>query len=347
MKFDDNIKKRYDVIEYIDAVANEKGNAWLKTNTFTDTDPVLISLWLQDLETKGLLKIMQRTDNGAYVVYNLNVKNPDFHEHVDEQYRWLQLSIDKLSPTNFLAVFDLAYELKQKFEVTQSNTLDMIGDTPNTKRFPQLNDSYINYRANAVQFLQEYGLFTNIEHDGFAFYKITVTRRHFDRTYQTILKRAIEDGYVSVRNKPVSNTTQPQVAKSDTETSKPQAKPSVAKVEIQHLQLKDYSDRTGVLTISSATEVAIAKRGKVKRSNGKRYDQCQLMSCLFKSVNSLKNGVSFSTFLGVKYNKNNKNQVKKIRNTIDEINKKVAEKTTAKRLIFTQAEKIFIDKSYL
>ena len=72
------------------------------------------------------------------------------------------------------------------------------------------------------------------------------------------------------------------------------------------------------------------------------------MSCLFKSVNTLNNGVTFSKFLGVKYDKNNKKHIRKIRNTIDEINEKVAERTTARKLILPpQGERIFIDKSYL
>jgi hypothetical protein len=119
------------------------------------------------------------------------------------------------------------------------------------------------------------------------------------------------------------------------------------KVNVHPLQLNHYSDRTGKLTVSPTVEVSIAKRGKVKRKNGTKYDQCHLMSCLFKGVNTLKNGIAFSTFLGVKYDKNSKTHIRKIRNTIDEINKKVADSTTAKKLIFVHGEKIFIDKSYL
>lgn len=119
------------------------------------------------------------------------------------------------------------------------------------------------------------------------------------------------------------------------------------KVDVHPLQPSHYSDRTGKLTVSPTVEVAIAKRGKVARKNRTKYDQCHLMSCLFKTVNTLKNGVTFSTFLGVKYDKNNKKHIRKIRNTVDEINKKIADKTTAKRLVFIQAEKIFLNSSYL
>lgn len=123
--------------------------------------------------------------------------------------------------------------------------------------------------------------------------------------------------------------------------------PLAVKVDIHPLQPNHYHDKTGKLAVSGTVDVSIAVRGKVARKNRIKYDQCHLMSCLFKSVNTLKNGVTFSTFLGVKYDKNNKKHIRKIRNTVDEINKKVAGKTTAKRLIFIQAEKIFLNSSYL
>ncbi len=126
------------------------------------------------------------------------------------------------------------------------------------------------------------------------------------------------------------------------------SKPTLGAVDIyRQLKAQNYSDRTGKLTVSPTVDIAIAVNGKVKRKNGKRYEQCHLMSCLFKSVNSLNDGVTFSRFLGVKYDKNNTKHAKKIRNTIDEINKKVSEVTNAKKLILIQKEKIFIDKSYL
>lgn len=123
--------------------------------------------------------------------------------------------------------------------------------------------------------------------------------------------------------------------------------PTKTKVDIQPLQPSSYHDKTGKLSVSATVDVPIAARGKVTRKNRTKYDQCHLMSLLFKSVNSLNNGVTFSKFLGVKYDKNNKKHIRKIRNTIAEINKKVADKTTAKKLIFIQGDRIFIDKSYL
>ena len=123
--------------------------------------------------------------------------------------------------------------------------------------------------------------------------------------------------------------------------------PVTEKVNIQSLQPAHYHDKTGKLEVSPNVEVSIAMHGKVARKNRTKYDQCHLMSCLFNSVNTLNNGITFSKFLGVKYDKNNKKHIRKIRNTVDEINNKVAGKTTAKKLIFIHGDKIFVDKSYL
>ena len=141
--------------------------------------------------------------------------------------------------------------------------------------------------------------------------------------------------------------TAPETYEETSPASEPNT-PVATKVDIHPLLPRHYHDKTGKLAVSPTVDVAIAKRGKVTRKDRTKYDQCHLMSCLFKSVNTLNNGVTFSKFLGVKYDKNNKKHIRKIRNTIDEINEKVAERTTARKLILPpQGERIFIDKSYL
>ncbi len=197
---EDNVQKRYDLLEYIDGMADDDGNAIVQTATFKDVDPVLINVWLGHLQVQeGLIDILQRTEIDNYVVYRLKIKDRQkFRDYVDELYRWLKLSVPSLSTNNFLAVFDLAYELHQKLEVSRGNTVD-VADTPNTKRFPQLNDESINYRTNALQFLEDYGAISKLEHDGLVFYHVTVVRRFFDRTYQTIMTRALQDGYVTYK----------------------------------------------------------------------------------------------------------------------------------------------------
>ncbi len=126
------------------------------------------------------------------------------------------------------------------------------------------------------------------------------------------------------------------------------SKPSPKKIDLHPLESKHYSNRKGTLTLSPTVDVEIAIRGKTKRPGGKiKYAQCWLVEALFRNVNSLNNGITFSTFLKVKYDKNNKKHIKKIRNTIDEINKKVYGVGGPKRLIFSHKEKIYVDKSYL
>lgn len=364
MSFDDNVKKRYAVLEWIDTIANKDGDVLLKASTFApqDIDPALIAIWLQDLHEKGLVQVFERTRNDWF---SFKIKNPDFHKYVDEVYRWLQLSVDKLSIKNFLAVLDVAHELRQKFEVTQSNTVT-IGEKANTKMFPQLIDDNIDYRAGALQFLKEYGVIDEMKYDGWALYEIAVTRRFFDKTYQTILTRAVQEGYATYKNDKVVTKAIADESRRRQQATKPAEdkpispaadrlnepkeqipKPLTKNVEIQKLRPNHYSGRTGILSLSPDCDIDIAKRGKVKRANGKKYDQCWLLECLFKSVNTLKLGVNFSTVLGVNNTKIGKKEVKKIRNTVDEINQKVIDKGGPKRLIYIQGSKVFINKSYL
>lgn len=198
MSFDDNIKKRYELLEYMDAFTQNDGNVLIKAETFAhqDIDPIMISIWLQDMQQKGLLQILGRSKNDWFTV---KVKNPKFHDYVDEVYRWLQMDIKKLSLVNFLAVLDTAYELRLKLEMTQSNKVS-IGDSANNKIFPQLSNSSVDFRSNAIHFLKEYGVIDDYDHDGIAFYNVTVTRRFFDRTYQSIITRAVQEGFATYKN---------------------------------------------------------------------------------------------------------------------------------------------------
>lgn len=125
------------------------------------------------------------------------------------------------------------------------------------------------------------------------------------------------------------------------------AKPIPKKITVHTLEPEHYNKRKGVLLLSPTDKVFIAKRGKVKRNNGKKYDQCYLLELLFNNVNTLKSGVSFSRFLGVSATKIGKNEEKKIRNTMQEINEKVADVGGPKNLIKMQNQKVFINSSYL
>lgn len=119
------------------------------------------------------------------------------------------------------------------------------------------------------------------------------------------------------------------------------------KIELHKFEPKHYIDKNGILHLSPTAKVEIAKNKKVKRPKGQKYEQCRLLECLFKSVNSLNKGVKFSTILGVSELKIGEKQSKKISNTVSEINKKVTGAGGPKRLIFYQEKKVYIDKSYL
>jgi len=144
-----------------------------------------------------------------------------------------------------------------------------------------------------------------------------------------------------------SNQTASPDKPSKTDDTSTATKATPKKIEVHSLQPSHYSSRTGVLSLSPHEKVAVARKGNVKRKNGKKYDQCWLLECLFKTVNTLKLGVNFSTVLGVNKAKIGKKELKKIRNTVDEINEKIADVGGPKSLIKIQAGKVFVNSSYL
>lgn len=122
---------------------------------------------------------------------------------------------------------------------------------------------------------------------------------------------------------------------------------STKKIDLHPLQPKHYSDRTGKLALSPTTELSFAIKGNTIRKNGKPYLQCKLMGQLFRNVKTIKSGIFFSTFYGVHERYIDKKMEKKIRNTVSEINKKVAEVGGPKNLIYVQNKKVCVNHSYL
>jgi hypothetical protein len=121
----------------------------------------------------------------------------------------------------------------------------------------------------------------------------------------------------------------------------------VVKAHIHQLEPKHYSVRKGILSLSPTLDLSIAIKGKTRRPDGKKYLQCELMEKLFKTVNTLKSGIYFRTFLGVNDHLIDRKAEKKIRNTVTEINNKVSEVGGPKSLIKIQNQKIFVNSSYL
>lgn len=141
--------------------------------------------------------------------------------------------------------------------------------------------------------------------------------------------------------------TQPEPAPTGQQQVNESTDSPVKKVALHPLKPQHYSQRKGVLTLNPTTELSIAVKGKTIRKDGKPYLQCRLMTMLFHRVQSLKSGIFFSKFLGVNDQYINKKMEKKIRNTVSEINKKVAEVGGPKNLIKIQDRKIFVNNSYL
>ncbi len=128
--------------------------------------------------------------------------------------------------------------------------------------------------------------------------------------------------------------------------SKAEAQP-VKNIVLHPLQPKHYSDRKGVLVLNPTMELSISIKGKTIRKNGKPYLQCKLMGMLFRNGKTIKLGIFFSKFYGLHDRYIDKKMEKKLRNTVSEINKKVAEVGGPKNLIKVQNKKVFVNNSYL
>jgi hypothetical protein len=113
------------------------------------------------------------------------------------------------------------------------------------------------------------------------------------------------------------------------------------------LQSINYNVTNGIFSVLQYPPVAIAVNNKARRNDGSEYNQCRLMRLLFKSVKSQKTEVKYTTFFSVseaKLSDKNKSQIK---NYIDQINKKVSDKTPIDKLIKMQKNRFFINNSYL
>jgi len=119
------------------------------------------------------------------------------------------------------------------------------------------------------------------------------------------------------------------------------------RINIDKLTPEHYNKASGVLVLSAFDKVDVSNRGQVKRKNGQHYAQPWLLGLLFNNVNNLKSGVSFSKVLGVSSSIIDKNKVKKVRNTVQEINEKISALGGPNNLIKIQSDKVFVNNSYL
>lgn len=184
-------------------------------------------------------------------------------------------------------------------------------------------------------------------------YKFTVTSTYLDvlGIYMNLANHRIKE-----ENKLNITDTPTRIVKVDdpiTETvvTSLQKKPSeplpVRRIVVHALEPEHYNKRTGLLTLSPTDKVAISKHGSARKKNGLKFEQCHLMACIFKDVNTLKNGVKTSLILGVHASLINKKHDKKIRNLLQEINEKIAEVGGPNNLVKVQNQKVFVNSSYL
>jgi len=120
-------------------------------------------------------------------------------------------------------------------------------------------------------------------------------------------------------------------------------------LNIGEIKLKpvNYDKHTGVLSLAPFHDRPIAGKAGVKRPDGKKYDQCRVMECVFKSDKTLRHGIKISSILVISENMVDKTTTKKIENTKTAINNKVATGGGPKNLLKIQNGKIFLNNSYL
>lgn len=225
MNIDEQEEQFYEFLEHIDflASADQKVMIQAETPKAEGIRTEMTGSWLSSLEEKGLVKILKvpgmpvapgKSDN----FYVFLVKER-FHDYVDEFYRYKQLTIPNLSRINFLAVLDVAYEIRQQSELTRSKDI-LIERTPHKIRFEELEDSPEQYRYNALGFLRDYGAIQAFVTEGYS-HRITMKRRTFDLTYQKIMTRAVQDGLATYKNDPLATKAIAMESKSRQQQSEP------------------------------------------------------------------------------------------------------------------------------
>jgi len=116
---------------------------------------------------------------------------------------------------------------------------------------------------------------------------------------------------------------------------------------VTKLQPINYDKVRGIFLVPGLDPVKITNNGKIRRKDGKEYAQCRLMRMLFDSVNSMSNGVKYTKFLSVSEHVLDNKKRARVKNIVDEINRKVSETTDIKKLIKMKNDKAFINNSYL
>lgn len=113
------------------------------------------------------------------------------------------------------------------------------------------------------------------------------------------------------------------------------------------LQPQNYHPKSGIVIVPGYEKIMITKRGKPLKRNSKEHTQCRIMRLVFKNVNTMENGVSYSLILSVNSTKIDDKYKARIKNHIDEINRKLTDVLGYKKIIKKKNNKVFVNKSYL
>jgi hypothetical protein len=118
---------------------------------------------------------------------------------------------------------------------------------------------------------------------------------------------------------------------------------------------ENYDRKRGVLHITGIGNIKISSHGSAHRPliknstsrTGKMYDQCWLLVCVFKNVNTIRNGATFSAITSVSTTYSQGISRSKIKNLVYEINRKATEQQGIESLIKISHDKVFVNSSYL
>jgi len=112
------------------------------------------------------------------------------------------------------------------------------------------------------------------------------------------------------------------------------------------INLRSYSPDTGVLYFDGKAIQIVRQDSRRGKPVGETI-QGTVMRKLFKSVNTLHNGIQLNSFISVRADNFDQAKRKLAKNHLDEINRKVKEVTNVPKLIIYDHVKCYIDKSYL
>jgi hypothetical protein len=161
-------------------------------------------------------------------------------------------------------------------------------------------------------------------------------------------------------NHPVVTTAIIKILNSDNTATNKASRHSIDLPEKSNIQVNldrikltsgDYRSDKGILYIPGFGSVAIAKGGRVYRPGSQRskemYLEYKILKLLFKTVNRVNKGITFSKVLGVHPSLVNDKRKKSIQNAVTAINNKVRSEAGVERLILYKDFIVKINDSYL